>query len=160
MINESADSGYIENLKLIVFSKSQEIPIIIEDINRQLYNTIELSTKIGLAKLNGFKAHNESLLENLNRFEELLDKQILGHNIPIYLRDLVKLRIAISKLNEIGLEKWKEIFPFSYNLETDKKISKYFQEDVDKLIDDLRLSFKSKLLLSNEKSELEKQQPF
>ncbi len=156
LMNETTDSNYIENLKMDVYATSKELPILLQDLNRQFDRNINLNTQISIAKLNDPKMQNTVFLSNITDFEKYLYAEVFGHNIPVYLRKLVTLLIALKKMNSLGLKKWRATFPFKqpYTQEIDEKISAYFSEEINNKIKELDKSFKSKLLLVEEKSSI------
>lgn len=154
IMNETTDSSYLENLKLDVFATSQELPIILKDIDRQFDRTIVLNTQISMAKLNTSEKQNRIFLSNIAEFENLLDQQIFKNNIPIYLRKLASTLVAVQSMTTWGLQKWKETFPFQspFTQEIAEKMDTYFESEVNKQIVVLQRDFKSKLYLVGEQS--------
>ena len=144
---ETTNSSYIENLKLDVFSTSQELPLLLQDISRQFDRTINLNTQVGIGKLNSPDMHNKIFLQNLDEFKIFLSKQIFEHNIPVYLKKLVSTLVALQKMNKLGLKKWRQTFPFKppFSNDVSDKMTEYFKKEVDEYISNLQKDFTSKL---------------
>jgi hypothetical protein len=113
---------------------------------------MSLNLQIGLLKLNSPQAHNQGLRENIAIFEKFINEQTFVANIPIYLRKLVSTKVALQKMNVLGLKGWKKTFNFKspFTIEVSQKMTDYFKPEVNKQIEMLRSSFKSKLLLVGE----------
>ena len=158
MIKETTGSFYLENLVLDIVSTSQEMPILLQDIGRQLDRTLSLNTQIALMKLNSYAAHNQSLLDNIEEFQKFLRSQTFGVNIPIYLRKLVQTLVALQEMNKLGLGGWKQKFNFPPPFSTDisQSISDSFKPEVNKRIGELQKDFQSKLLMLGEEPQYEK----
>ncbi len=152
LFKQTTGSAYLENLMLQVISISQEMPILLEDISRQFDRTLTLNTQIGLMKLNTPNVHNQTLRDNLLEFENFLDLQVFGNNIPVYLRILVQAKVAIRTRIDMGIRKWKKTFSFSkpFSVETAQKMTEYFRPNINREINELKREFKSKLLLIGE----------
>jgi len=158
LMDETTDSSYLENLKLDVYATSKELPLLLKDLDRQFERTISLNTQMSIAKLIEPEKQNNIFLINLTEFEKYLHSEVFGHNIPVYLRKLASTLIALKKMNELGLTKWKETFPFKppYNEVTEEKMREYFSKEVNNQITKLQKNFKSKLFLVGEETDISK----
>jgi hypothetical protein len=152
ILKTSTPSSYLENLIMDVVSTSQELPLLLVDIGRQFERTMSFTAQIGMMKLNSHTGHNKAVLDNLAEFEKFLEEQTFGANIPIYLRKLVSTKIALQAMSKWGLKRWKKTFDFKsgFTLDVSQKMTDYFKPEVNKQIEGLQGSFKSKLLFVEE----------
>ncbi len=152
LIKITTNSSFIENLVLEVFSYSKELPLLLQDISRQFDRVITFNIQIGVMRLNSASAHNASLLDNIKEFEYFMSEQTFGNNIPVYLKKLVLTQVALRKMQNLGLEKWKETFNFKSPFTQDvyDKMVEHFKPEANESIENLRQNFKSKLFLIEE----------
>jgi len=146
----NTQSGYIENRLAKSFQLSRNMPHIIKDLKRQFENTIELNRNLALNKINPPNIQKTSYLYNINSYAEMLRKDMLNTNIPVYLKSLVQAREALDELRKIGLRKWRIKFDPRYRFfMTQKmyltakensydKIEVYFKERVESRLKEIQ----------------------
>jgi len=155
LLKETSDSAYIENLTLTVIRISMDMPEIMRDIHRQFDRTLSFNQEISILKLNSPIEQNKIFLDNLKRFELFINSEIFQHNIPLFLRRLVSLRIALAAMNEWGFKKWRKIFNYPLTEPVDtrmQKVEDFFKDDINSMIKGMLEDkmFNSRLLLIGE----------
>lgn len=147
--NINTKSYYIENKLSKALQLSRDMPHIIKDLKRQLEDTIELNKDLALNKVNPPDVQKDNYIQNINNYKEILERQMLDVNIPIYLKLLIKTREAINELRRIGLKKWQIKFDPKYRFFINKKtynearehsydkMEKYFDDIANKIFKEL-----------------------
>lgn len=145
-------SGYIENKLAKVSQMSKDMPCIIKDLKRQFDDLINLNRELVLNKSNSPEVQKKIYLNNIIKYKEFLEHDVLGKNIPIYLKILIQTRTALLKLKKIGLIRWQMRFDGSfcfyfnkkvYNKDREKDydvIEKYFEDEVAEILNKIKNS--------------------
>lgn len=158
LLEESTGSLYLENSLMQVIAISQNLPTMMADLHRQFDRTISFSTQLGLMKVNTPSQHNAGLLENLEEFRKFLQQEIFDNNFPVYLRALAKARVAISKMQELGMEKWRETYNIATTYTPEQRyqmMEARFKDEINAEIESVKSAFDSKLVLVDEKTPYE-----
>lgn len=117
----SSGSGYIDNRLAKTIALSKDLVHIIEDARHQLNETLKKNETISLAKLNTPIIQNNFHRENIINYKKALEEEIIGKNIPIYLKSLVESLVPIEHKTRIGYIRWKLKFQPEWNFFKNKK---------------------------------------
>ncbi|MDP2638614.1 MAG: hypothetical protein Q8P06_00365 [Candidatus Azambacteria bacterium] len=104
---KSSGSGYIDNKILEIYSFSKDLPHIVEDIRYQLRYTIEINIKIAISKLNPPEVQNNDYMINIAGFKKGVEDEMLGKNVPLYLKKLAETHIAVKEKISMNFFVWK-----------------------------------------------------
>ena len=138
----SSDSGYIDNKVAKIYAMSEDFPHIINDIRLQLRDTLEKNEKIAFGKKNSPEVQKEQFKQNIEQYKKMLEDDLLGKNIPAYIKKLVETLIAVETKARTGYFHWKIKFDPRWKFYTQKntylkakgqvmeKMDKYFESAV------------------------------
>lgn len=143
-------SGYIDNKINRDYHMSKDLPHMINDLRLQLEKTIEKNDKIAFEKLNPPKEQKDQFRRNITEYKLLINRDILGKNIPLYLTTLSETIVAVRELRKIGIIRWKLRFDPKYNFFVNK--NKYL-ENINLLHDNMDKFFKKDTEILLEKIE-------
>lgn len=147
--SRSSNSGYIDNKIGKIYAISKDLPHIVDDIRLQLKHTIEMNEKIAFGKLNSPEVQKDQYKRNVQDYEKVLKEDILGKNIPVYLKLLAQSLVAVKKKSNTKSFFWKIKFDPKYRFYiTNKaylrdrekimeKLDQYFKSEVDELLIDI-----------------------
>ncbi len=142
-------SNYIDNKIGQAYKLSNDMPFIFDDLRRQFSQTTEMNKEISFNKLNSPDAQRDFHLTNLNEFKEIVKRDILNKNIPLYLKHLMEARVSLNELSRIGILRWRLRFDprFQFFLrgkdyqrakdEVYDKIESFFEKKVQKSLTEL-----------------------
>jgi hypothetical protein len=142
VMKRSSGSGYIDNKVARVFSLSMDLQFIMEDIRSQLKDTLETNQKIAFNKLNPPDIQKKQYKGNLENYRNVLVKETLEHNIPVFLELLAETLIPIEEKLKIGHFRWKISFAPNWVF---CKSRKDFRKRKMKIILNMDEHFKSKV---------------
>jgi hypothetical protein len=103
---ESSGSAYIDNKMMWAYKISQDLPLMIEDLRGQFHETLKFNKEICFNKLNSPKLQRGIYLSQLSQYREVLKREVLGHNVPTFLKVLTEALVPLVELREIGLLRW------------------------------------------------------
>lgn len=140
----SSGSGYIDNKVAKIYALSEDLPHIIGDSRMQLRDTLKQNEKIAFGEKNSPEVQKEQFKRNIIEYKKMLVDDLLGINIPVYLKKLVETLVAVETKALMGDLRWKIkfdprwriIFKRSVYLKEREqlvdKMDKYFKPAVDK----------------------------
>lgn len=135
----STNSGYIDNKIAKSHQLSNDMPWMIEDMRKQFSSTIELNKEIAFKKLNPPETQKEEFVQNLIRYKEVLIRDILETNFPVFIKVLTQTLVAIIEFKKMGKLKWRLKFDPRYRFFISK--NKYL-ESRKTLFDEIEEHFK------------------
>ncbi|QSH39611.1 hypothetical protein JXR01_01185 [Candidatus Kaiserbacteria bacterium] len=110
IIKLSTKTAYIDNNLLLVYSRSKELDPMVADIGRQYDKTYELQlTLVGSKMTPGSQITtdlNSMYAQNLESFKAYIEEYWAKNNMPIYLKELVQLQVAVRELREMRRLGW------------------------------------------------------
>ena len=136
-----------------ILSNSQELPLFLRDLERQLANTFSIHIQLASLGVNSKSAQNASLATNLNAFAESVKRDMFKQNIPLYMRTLASTLIPLDFMLRQGFLVWNRKFRNSHDLAPEMKmdaVQSAFKNEINAYIEKTRPLFKSQLLLCGE----------
>lgn len=131
----SSGSGYIDNKIAKIYALSKDLPQIIDDLRNQLKDTLDRNEKIVFGRLNVAEVQKSQYKANILEYKKVIVRDLLGINIPIYLRKLVETIVAVEEKTRKSTIRWKLTFdPFFkyYNKKSDYiKARENFMDNMD-----------------------------
>lgn len=110
----SAGNGYLDNQLLEILAFSRELTAQMFDIRFQFESTVSTAKELAHNKINNYKFHNDSYLENLERYKVMVRDDVIGKNLYTYLRSLTKTYVVTMELRKIGSFMWHLKFSSSF----------------------------------------------
>lgn len=130
----NTNSGYLDNKLLQIFGMTKDFSLAIDDLRNQFSSTVELNYKLAFGKLNGPVPQNNEYKKNIEEFIKVVERDLFGKNEKIYIKALVSTRVAVSKIRDIGLQRWRIKFSPSFKFFMDnKKLEKFKSETFDRI---------------------------
>lgn len=163
LINGSSKSGYIDNLILKVYSRSKDMTSMISDSQRQFAETQELQLELVKMKQTTKETIDTDLNKihetNLINYRNFLEDQWGEINLPIYLKDLITARTAISEFRKygiiLGVYRWRRKFvPISFRYFKNRteivdfknsgahRVEEFLRNQTQMNLDEIKLKFK------------------
>lgn len=136
-------SGYLDNKIGKSYMISKDFPFMVDDIRQQFFHTIQLNKDISFNRLNPPEVQKKGYLDNIDAFQGMVQRDMIGKDIPIYLKTLVQTRVALNKFRKIGSIRWYIKFdvrfrffwtPQAYEetkINNYENMEKYFEKEVD-----------------------------
>jgi hypothetical protein len=147
LLRRSSGSGYVDIQTIQLINKSKDFRKIIDDINRQFESTILMNNKIVLSGVNKNPlAQSATFKKNLDKFRSQMIETDFQSNIRIYASLLIKAQVAVGKLTDWGVSKWKREFKHINPQKIEEDIDKYFAEEVKNRMIKYQEVFRTKLL--------------
>lgn len=114
-------SNYLANKVMQVASMSKSLSFAIKDIREQFKDVIQINKEIGILKLNPPALHNQQYQENVTEFKKILEDEMLGNNIKLYIKTLLSAMIPLQEYLKIGNFKWERKFSHKFRYFKNKK---------------------------------------
>lgn len=148
-------SEYLDNKVALVLRNLKDLNASINDSRRQFTNTVDKNERMASRKFNLPSVQNDMYKKNLEKFEKMLNDEMLNKNIKTAIRTLMSLIIMLSEFRKMGMRKWRRKFAgtsFKYfknkkelnefKESTLDRIDKYFKEKIDEEIENLEKGYK------------------
>lgn len=107
-------SGYIDNKIARAYKMSHELSHSIADMRRQFDETVETNKSISFNKLNNPVDQKQAYKRNIEGFRDLITRDILNKNFPIYLKVIAEARVALEEFSNLGKRKWRYKYDLRY----------------------------------------------
>ncbi len=131
LLKRFSGSGYVDIQTIQLINKSKDFRKIIDDINRQFESTILMNNQIVLSGINKNPVAQGTIFKkNLSEFKTQMIETDFQSNVRIYASILIKAQIAVGKLTDWGVSKWKKEFKNINPQKVEEEIDKYFAEEV------------------------------
>ena len=131
LLRRFSGSGYVDIQTIQLINKSKDFRKIIDDINRQFESTILMNNQIVLSGINKNPVAQSTIFKkNLSEFKTQMIETDFQSNVRIYASILIKAQIAVGKLTDWGVSKWKKEFKNINPQKIEEEIDKYFAEEV------------------------------
>jgi len=131
LLRRFSGSGYVDIQTIQLINKSKDFRKIIDDINRQFESTILMNNQIVLSGINKNPVAQSTIFKkNLYEFKTQMIETDFQSNVRIYASILIKAQIAVGKLTDWGVSKWKKEFKNINPQKIEEEIDKYFAEEV------------------------------
>jgi hypothetical protein len=146
LLKRFSGSGYIDIQTIQLINKSKDFRKIIDDINRQFESTILMNNQIVLSGINkNSLAQSTTFRNNLTEFKSKMLETDFQSNVRIYASLLIKAQVAVGKLSDWGILKWKEEFKQISPEKIEEEIDKYFAKEVENRKIKYQEAFRTKL---------------
>lgn len=130
IFNDSTKSNYLDNKILQAFKMSKDIATGIDDLRGQLANTLEINRNMIFNKANDPQIQNDLYKSNIEDFKKIIEHDILGSQLKIYLRVLASAYVGINFLQNHGILYWQFKFQPHFKFFKSKKNLQRFKEDL------------------------------
>ena len=131
LLRRFSGSGYVDIQTIQLINKSKDFRKIIDDINRQFESTILMNNQIVLSGVNKDPLKQSTAFKNnLTEFKSKMIETDFQSNIRIYASLLIKAQVAVGKLTDWGVSRWKKEFKHINPQKIEEEIDKYFTEEV------------------------------
>lgn len=131
LLKRFSGSGYVDIQTIQLINKSKDFRKIIDDINRQFESTILMNNQIVLSGVNkDLLKQSSAFKNNLTEFKSKMIATDFQSNVRIYASLLIKAQIAVGKLTDWGVLRWKKEFKHINPQKIEDEIDKYFAEEV------------------------------
>ena len=131
-----AGSGYLDNEIIKVISYSGELNVQMKDIRLQFENTVSDAKHLATNKINSYEFHNSSYLRNIENYEEMIKRDVVGKNIYTYLKALTKTYVTSMEIRKLGKWRWRQKFSSSFKFFLNKKKHVEYKKDAIKRVDE------------------------
>lgn len=137
---KSTGSAFVDNKIARAYKISKDLPYVVNDLRQQFKETLDFNKEVSFNKLNTATVQRLNYLNHLREYRKVLKSEMLGQNIPVFLKTLTEALVAIEELREIGLTRWKLRFDTRYKFyltkskqkeeaqKTFENIDKYFEQ--------------------------------
>lgn len=131
LLRRFSGSGYVDIQTIQLINKSKDFRKIIDDINRQFESTILMNNQVVLSGVNKDPLKQSTAFKNnLTEFKSKMIETDFQSNIRIYASLLIKAQVAVGKLTDWGVSRWKKEFKHINPQKIEEEIDKYFAEEV------------------------------
>jgi hypothetical protein len=148
----NSGSGYIDVLMLEVLRVSNDFAFAIDDMRRQFETMIQQQRELTFAGLGSTQELNDNFKINLENFKKVAQRDLIETNTKMYVRLLASVQVAIRKLNDIGLIRWRWKYRSNFRVFKNKEaFHAYMKNPHEFIAESLRPALDERIkLLANE----------